>query len=271
MPVMDGIEATRIIRSMKNPYYETVPIIALTADAIVGVKEDFLAAGMDDFVSKPIDVEELYRVIRKYIPDEMIHEISEEESGEEALDLFTSFGPEIDVEAGMKNCNSKVEYERALVDFYRSMDHRWENIVHAYESGQDKVLTVEIYGLRKLAGAIGANQLEALLEKPGELMNYWGEIERQMEVLRNQLSLFCHKREEHKKTVSKEELSRQLGFLKNQIISFEYDDALKTAEILDGYQIPDFMTTMMEQLQVAVLNGEIEETMKVITNLEEMM
>ena len=102
-------------------------------------------------------------------------------------------------------------------------------------------------------------------------MNYWGEIERQMEVLRNQLSLFCHKREEHKKTVSKEELSRQLGFLKNQIISFEYDDALKTAEILDGYQIPDFMTTMMEQLQVAVLNGEIEETMKVITNLEEMM
>ena len=125
--------------------------------------------------------------------------------------------------------------------------------------------------LRKLAGAIGANQLVALLEKPGELMNYWGEIERQMEVLRNQLSLFCHKREEHKKTVSKEELSRQLGFLKNQIISFEYDDALKTAEILDGYQIPDFMTTMMELLQVAVLNGEIEETMKVITNLEEMM
>lgn len=271
MPVMDGIEATRIIRSMKNPYYETVPIIALTADAIVGVKEDFLAAGMDDFVSKPIHVEELYRVIRKYIPDEMIHEISEEESGEEALDLFTSFGPEIDVESGMKHCNSKVEYERALVDFYRSMDHRWENIVHAYESGQDKVLTVEIYGLRKLAGAIGANQLVALLEKPGELMNYWSEIERQMEVLRNQLSLFCHKREEHKKPVSKEELSRQLGFLKNQIISFEYDDALKTAEILDGYQIPDFMTTMMEQLQVAVLNGEIEETMKVITNLEEMM
>ena len=54
MPELDGIEATRQIRAMPPPKH-LVPIIALTAHAMRGAKEEYLAAGMDDFVSKPID------------------------------------------------------------------------------------------------------------------------------------------------------------------------------------------------------------------------
>ena len=68
MPVMSGSEAARKIRSTGN----TVPIIAVTADAVSGVKEQLINCGMDDYVVKPIDLKTLCSVIRKYLPQNMI-------------------------------------------------------------------------------------------------------------------------------------------------------------------------------------------------------
>ncbi|MCR5135879.1 MAG: response regulator [Oscillospiraceae bacterium] len=67
MPEMDGIETARYIRRLEGEYYRKVPIIALTANAMSDAKVQFLEAGMDDFVAKPIEMRELHRVIKKYI------------------------------------------------------------------------------------------------------------------------------------------------------------------------------------------------------------
>ena len=69
MPGMDGVEAVRIIREIDSEYARTVPIIALTANAVVGSKEMFLQCGFQDFVSKPIDTMQLDAVIRRWIQD----------------------------------------------------------------------------------------------------------------------------------------------------------------------------------------------------------
>ena len=61
MPVMDGIEATRVIRS--DPRFETLPIIAMTANAMAADRDRCLEAGMNDHLPKPIDPEELFRVL----------------------------------------------------------------------------------------------------------------------------------------------------------------------------------------------------------------
>lgn len=66
MPEMDGIEATTKIRELEKKSKKHTPIIAMTAHAMVGDKEKFLASGMDDYLSKPVNPEDLYSTIVKY-------------------------------------------------------------------------------------------------------------------------------------------------------------------------------------------------------------
>ena len=64
MPEMDGIEATRRIRTM--PELSEVPIVALTANVMPGDQDRCLEAGMTDFLGKPVDLESLDRIIFQY-------------------------------------------------------------------------------------------------------------------------------------------------------------------------------------------------------------
>ena len=65
MPVMDGLEATRRIRRLSNPQQASIPILAMTANAFNEDRDIALEAGMDGFLSKPIDVEELIRTLQR--------------------------------------------------------------------------------------------------------------------------------------------------------------------------------------------------------------
>jgi PAS domain S-box-containing protein len=65
MPEMDGIEATHRIRNMADPIKANIPIIALTANALKGDSEKYIAAGMTDYLAKPFDEERLFRVISR--------------------------------------------------------------------------------------------------------------------------------------------------------------------------------------------------------------
>ncbi|MCL2380747.1 MAG: ATP-binding protein [Treponema sp.] len=77
MPVMDGIETLRIIREETgSEYAKTVPVIALTANAILGNEEMFLSKGFQDFISKPIEMARLDAVIKKWVRDKGLEQDS---------------------------------------------------------------------------------------------------------------------------------------------------------------------------------------------------
>jgi CheY-like chemotaxis protein len=67
MPEMDGLETTAKIRAMGGRLKE-IPIIALTANAMVGARETLISAGMNDFLAKPIQRDELTAILAKWVP-----------------------------------------------------------------------------------------------------------------------------------------------------------------------------------------------------------
>ena len=87
MPEMNGIEATTHIRALdtNDPYYANVPIVALTANAVSGTKEMFLANGFSDFLSKPVDTIRLDSILEKWIPKEKQKKVVIEIGSESAL------------------------------------------------------------------------------------------------------------------------------------------------------------------------------------------
>jgi CheY-like chemotaxis protein len=66
MPIMDGFEASRRVRAQERAG-QRVPIVALTADAMVGTLERCLAAGMDDYLTKPLDAKRLEEVLARFV------------------------------------------------------------------------------------------------------------------------------------------------------------------------------------------------------------
>jgi CheY-like chemotaxis protein len=77
MPEMGGVEAAEIIRTLeKNQKLKPTPIIAVTANALKGDKERYLAAGMDGYVSKPIAVDALRHEIRSLLREEFPHQLA---------------------------------------------------------------------------------------------------------------------------------------------------------------------------------------------------
>jgi signal transduction histidine kinase/DNA-binding response OmpR family regulator/HPt (histidine-containing phosphotransfer) domain-containing protein len=79
MPVMDGLEATAYIRASEAELKRHTPIIAMTASAMKGDRERFLAAGMDDYISKPFEPETLQDMLSDYAPDPEITDLPTEE------------------------------------------------------------------------------------------------------------------------------------------------------------------------------------------------
>lgn len=74
MPEMDGLEATRCIRGLKKPGVDVLPVIAMTSHALQGDREKSLAAGMNDHITKPILIEQLWKTISMWLPDSIVQQ-----------------------------------------------------------------------------------------------------------------------------------------------------------------------------------------------------
>ena len=67
MPLLNGFEATREIRALEDSISAITPIIAMTANAMKGDRDRCIESGMNDYIAKPIDAEELYQLTEKWL------------------------------------------------------------------------------------------------------------------------------------------------------------------------------------------------------------
>ena len=65
MPEMDGVETLKVLRDLEG--YQLPPIVALTANALSGMKEEYLKEGFDEYISKPVEQKEIERILNKYL------------------------------------------------------------------------------------------------------------------------------------------------------------------------------------------------------------
>ncbi|MBI2418897.1 MAG: PAS domain S-box protein, partial [Ignavibacteriales bacterium] len=163
MPVMDGYTATSEIRKVKSS--EDVPIIAMTADAMMGIKEKCLELGMQGFVTKPIDPDELFGTLVKWIkPGERKLEaalvVSEDvQETDDSLPVFQS----IDVSNGlMRVGGNKKLYLKLLYKFYENNIHIIEQVKTAIKNNEQELSVRLIHTVKGVAGNLGAVKLQQI-------------------------------------------------------------------------------------------------------------
>jgi CheY-like chemotaxis protein len=146
MPGMDGIEATRTIRALAGDYYKHLPIIALTANAITGMKEMYLSHGFNDYLSKPIEISKLDDILEAWIPAEkQVPKTGPDEINSEQdifSDGFTIEG--IDIQAGKERYSEKT-YLDVLRAYYIHTPTLLEKL-HNPEQIDDYIISV--HGLK---------------------------------------------------------------------------------------------------------------------------
>ena len=172
MPGMNGTEAFHKIRETENGASKDVPVICLTADAIIGAKERYLSEGFSDYLTKPIDNFALENMLMKYLPEEKVElvneeitEVSEDErSVEEEFAVLRSVG--IEPRAGLKYCQDDVFFYKALLAEYAYGElEKAHNLQKSYEAENWHDYSIYVHSLKSSSKMIGASALSVRAAK----------------------------------------------------------------------------------------------------------
>ena len=172
MPEMNGIETLEKINE-KDLKKDTV-IIALTANAIVGVKDMYLSKGFDDYLSKPIDVRRLEKMLRKYIPDYKVTMVKQQNNNEENLkeNKEKQMNKYIDYNVGLKySAQSREMYKSFLEVYCEYGEEKRQQVVDSFEEENWKDYVTYVHSVKSTALNIGGvilSQMAADIEKQGK-------------------------------------------------------------------------------------------------------
>ncbi len=257
MPVMDGVEAAKLVRSMEGEYYHELPIIALTANAMADACRGFLEAGMNDFVAKPIEMKEICARIKHWLPDELIIKSTGTVPAVEEEDVEVPDIAGIDKAEGIKNSGSKELFLRLLGDFYRLIDMKSDKIEKCLADGMLKDYTIEVHALKSTARMVGAMELSERfyeMEKYGNGENLEALRRETPEVLalyrsyKEVLKPFSKNVDAGKEEISTQDLVLKLKMLENAIQDFDTDTADDVMGELAKVRVPEEYAEQMEHL-----------------------
>ena len=176
MPKKNGIETLHELKAQAdNPNLHT-PTICLTANAISGAREQYMAEGFDDYLTKPIDAPKLEDMIVHYLPADKVQlsasDTVEESAEEIPAELEALQGQDwIDISVGIKNSGSVEAYLPLLEIFYTSLEEKIAEIENFYAAADYLNYTIKVHAIKSSARIIGAikfGEEAQLLENAGK-------------------------------------------------------------------------------------------------------
>jgi two-component system sensor histidine kinase/response regulator len=169
MPELDGVETVKAIRAQER--FRALPVIAMTAHAMLGDRERFLECGMSDYISKPIEEEQLLGVLSRWINVASAPEAQESTQAPEPAppsDELPQLLPGLDVRDGVRRASGNTDlYRRLLGDLRRDIGEMLPRIREALDQGAVREALDLLHTLKGSAATLGGRRISesaAILE-----------------------------------------------------------------------------------------------------------
>lgn len=272
MPGMDGVEAFHNMRALTDSLNARTPVVALTANAVLGARQFYMDQGFSDYLSKPVDTVRLEQILLEYIPSEKIKPVEPENKNKNIKSAGTGEAfeaennndenetaennsqyaniPGIDYNAAVTNCGSEETFVQALQIFYDTLDQKADDIEKFERTKDIKNYTVLVHALKSAARLVGALKLSEdakYLEACGDKKDM-AEIELKTPALLSQYrgykkvleKVFGKKDEEDLSLpeIPVDELKEFYAMIKDMAASFDLDNIDQMMEDIKGYRIP---------------------------------
>jgi len=257
MPIMDGIEATKAIRSAKID----TPIIALSANAMSEDIEKTLEVGMDRHISKPIDVAQLYGVLREYLSKKIDKSSSKVDESENIVFPEVIY---LDIKQGMKySANKKSLYVKMLDRFYTTYSN-----FNIDDKSDDELFAI-IHNLKSLSASIGAirvNQISTLLEQTSQrdlLEDLYREIEHILSDIKK-IKDVQNSTLEDKKKITSQEQNELFDKLYQALETKKVNICKKVIEEIEKYQLDENKQQLFDKIVKYVEKYDIKSAYELI-------
>ena len=265
MPEMDGTETLHVMKTLtreENLSYDA-PVIILTANVVAGAKEQFLAEGFNDYLSKPVDALKLEHMIASYLPPDKVMEpgdgAEEPEAGAAADENRSEEGSfindyaaikGIDIDAALKNCLNADILKSTVHDFYSYYETGVMKIEDTWKAGNIKDYTVAVHALKSSSRLIGAMDLSGMaagLEERGDEADVTA-INEGTPALLEKYAYYADclaplfeeagDEDDDREMIDPAALSEAYGAIKEAVDAFDFNTADELVGMLKDYRLP---------------------------------
>lgn len=298
MPGMDGIEAMKQIRELDS-YYASggeSKIIVLTADAIRGSREHLLAEGFDEYLGKPMNLKQLERLLKLYLPSDKIEissyvpkddETKTASVSEHEINYLKETLTGMDVSLGLKNCGGNLEnYLNVLKINYTYGNKHLEELRDMLSQKDYQNYTIKIHSMKSTTLSIGAvitSNMAREQEKAGRdgdydyieqnfepfQKEYEAQLRKIEEVLRHFHLLPETSPEDAVPPLDERIISNILINIRNHVDNFDFAKVFDILEEMQKYNLPaeyreifDQLGPLMDELAVDSIRQLIDNTLK---------
>ena len=281
MPEMDGVETLHHMKEIDDYPCKTTPVIALTANAICGAREMYLKEGFNEFLSKPIQPEKLEKMIKEWLPKDLILKGIQMVEDEEKVEVSLPEIEGIDWNSALAHLPDKDLLMQTIYDFYSTLDGEADFLQNCYENlkNDDTMLEsyrIKVHAMKSSAALIGIKELsekakmlelaaadgnkELIYEETEEFLKEWRAYKTKLAICITETA----KEEVKDFSVVKEKLE----LLKDAMDMMDIDMADEIMKELRGYQYSEVINEKVESLGAAVVNLDVEKANRVINEIE---